>query len=316
MATSVPPGLTALGRFLLQRPLSLRAVSNLLECGSDYEVFKSLVWEVFPDQAAAILSEPEGLDRIVKFLELVNQNCFPISEMWLDYWREEPGSDVANIWKEFTGSGIPFILHGISWMELHELWERYMAGWAVLALLPVTPGSPYWPDDREDDDEEAGDDAAGLRLVWMDEARALIPQETLLRIPAGGVPLEQLARALRGTRFESAAWAGAWFHQETGLAFLDTSHDEYLDNGGHDNWDADVVRYAARDWVQSEPILMGISHLAGWLEEDLPARFAELLEFTLARLEAVQGPLASAVSHGFLNGLFVRPFEPPLDTGE
>ena len=47
----------------------------------------------------------------------------------------------------------------------------------------------------------------GIRVAWLESAAERIPQETLERIPQGGIPLDDLTDALRETGFEGAAQA-------------------------------------------------------------------------------------------------------------
>ncbi len=71
-----------------------------------------------------------------------------------------------------------------------------------------------------------------------------IPQETLLRVPQGGIPLDDLTGALKGTRFEGAALACSWVLAETGNFFLDHCYDD----GFADPWEDDIVAEGTEEW--------------------------------------------------------------------
>ena len=83
---------------------------------------------------------------------------------------------------------------GFGYDGLHEMWNGYREGLSAMALL-VKPPDVYY------------DGPDGLRVAWLESAAERIPQETLLRVPQGGIPLEDLTGALKGTRFEGAAQA-------------------------------------------------------------------------------------------------------------
>ena len=151
------------------------------------------------------------------------------------------------------------------------MWDRYRDGLSAMMLLVRPPDSSYEEPD-------------GLRVAWLESAAALIPQETLLRIPGGGIPLDALTGALRDTGFEGAAQAAAWVWGETGNFFLDASYEDGEYDGFADPWDDDLIAQGTEEWRQASAVMDAVSRLAGWLEEDLPGRFAEMLEFVLGRL--------------------------------
>ncbi len=81
---------------------------------------------------------------------------------------------------------------GFGYDGLHEMWDGYREGLSALALLVKPPDAFYEEPD-------------GMRVAWLESAAARIPQQTLLRIPQGGIPLDALTGALKGTGFEGAA---------------------------------------------------------------------------------------------------------------
>ena len=124
----------------------------------------------------------------------------------------------------------------------------------------------------------------GLRVAWLESAAERIPQETLLRVPQGGIPLEDLTGALKGTRFEGAAQACSWVLAETGNFFLDHCYDDGSYDGFADPWEDDIIAEGTEEWRKASALMDSVCKLGDWLEEDLPGRFVEMLEFVLGRL--------------------------------
>ena len=160
---------------------------------------------------------------------------------------------------------------GFGYDALHEMWDGYREGLSALVLLAKPPDSLYEEPD-------------GLRVAWLESAASCIPQETLLRIPEGGIPLDDLAEALKGTGFEGAAQAASWVFAETGNFFLDASYDDGMYEGFSDPWEDEVIEAGTEEWRKAAALIDAVTRLTDWLEEELPGRFAEMLDFTLGRL--------------------------------
>ena len=167
--------------------------------------------------------------------------------------------------------GIPFELVGFGYDGLHEMWDGYREGLSAMALLAKPADSIYEGPD-------------GLRVAWLESAAERIPQETLLRIPQGGIPLDDLAEALKGTRFEGAALAASWVFAETGNFFLDACYEDGSYDGFSDPWEEEVIEAGTEEWREARALIDSVTRLADWLEDDLPGRFAEMLGVVLARL--------------------------------
>ena len=164
---------------------------------------------LFPEEAEAALAAPDVRTRVERFTRLFQERHFPLYASFLDlYWDEGDES----IWT-WLRRGIPFELFGFGYDDLHEVWDRYRDGLSAMVLLVRPPDSYYEEPD-------------GLRVAWLESAAARIPQETLLRIPEGGIPLDALTEALKGTGFGGAAQAAAWVWGETGNFFLDASYED------------------------------------------------------------------------------------------
>ena len=125
-------------------------------------------------------------------------------------------------------------------------------------------------------------------MAWLESAAERIPQETLERIPQGGIPLDDLTDALRETGFEGAAQAASWVFAETGNFFLDHTYEDCNYDGFSDPWDDDVIQEGTEEWRKANALMDSACRLADWLEEDLPGRFAEMLDFVLERLPEQQ----------------------------
>ena len=160
---------------------------------------------------------------------------------------------------------------GFGYDGLHEMWDGYREGISALALLVKSPDSFYTEPD-------------GIRVAWLESAAAHIPQQTLLRIPQGGIPQDVLAEAVRGTRFEAAAHTAAWVWAESGNFFLDGCYEDGTYDGFSDPWEEEIIEQGTKEWAEAKAVMDSVSQLAEWLEEDLAARFAEMLDFILGRL--------------------------------
>ena len=153
--------------------------------------------------------------------------------------------------------GIPFELMGFGYDGLHEMWNGYREGLSALVLLVKPPDAYYEGPD-------------GMRVAWLESAAERIPQQTLLRIPEGGIPLEDLTGALKETRFEGAAHAASWVLAETGNFFLDACYEDGNYDGFCDPWDDDIIEEGTKEWQRANALMDSVTRLADWLEEDLP----------------------------------------------
>ena len=271
MATAAPPVLSDLAGLLLRRPPSLQELIVRLGYAEDYAWFAELVRRLFPNEAEEALSIPDAGGRLERFARLFEERHFPLYAPFIEFFADE-GEDPPFTWLR---RGIPFQLMGIGYDGLHEMWDGYREGLSALALLAEAPGY-YW------------DEPDGLRTAWLEAAAERIPQETLERIPRGGIPLEALTEAVRETEYHGAAQAVAWVRAETGNFFLDASYEDGSYDGFSDPWEEEIIAEGTEEWRKADRLMGSALGLAGWLEEDLPGRFAELLDFILPRLPEPQ----------------------------
>ncbi len=244
----------------------LRELVALVAYADDYSWFAGLVRRLFPQEAEAALADRDGRKRVERFADLFEQRHFPLYAPFFDYYLSEEDEPAFTALRR----GIPYDLQGVGYEGLHEMWNGYREGLSALALLVKPPESFYTEPDE-------------IRVAWLESAAAHIPQDTLLRIPEGGIPLEALTEAVRGTRFEGAVQAASWVYAETGNFFLDCNYEDGYYDGFADPWENEIIQQATEEWRRARAVLDSAFNLADWLEEDLPGRFAEMLDFILGR---------------------------------
>ena len=267
MEAAAPPLLSGLAQMLLRRPPSLRELVTLVGYAEDYAWFAGLVRRLFPEEAEAILAAPDVNRRLEGFAELFQQKHFPLYGPFLDFWIDE-GDEPSWSWLR---RGIPFDLMGFGYDDLHEMWDGYREGLSALALLAQPPDSFFMEPD-------------GIRTAWLESAAERIPQETLERIPQSGIPIDALAAAVQDTEYQGTAQAAAWVWSQTGNFFLDHNYSDGDYDGFSDPWEEEIIRDGTQEWRKASALIDSVTSLAEWLEEDLPGRFAEMLDFILPRL--------------------------------
>ena len=67
-------------------------------------------------------------------------------------------------------------------------------------------------------------------------------------------------------------------------------------DGFVDPWDDEVIAEGTEEWRKARAIIESVNGLADWLEDDLPAHFAEMLDFILGRLGNIN-PTAEETDH-------------------
>ena len=187
MQAAAPPVLSNLAETLLRRPPSLRELIVRLGYAEDYAWFAALARRLFPDEAETMLAVPDVGERLERFARLFQERHFPLYAPYLEFFVDE-GEDPPFTWLR---RGIPFQLVGFGYDGLHEMWDGYREGLSALALLAEPPDAYY-------------DEPGGLRTAWLECAAQRIPQETLERIPRGGIPQEALNEAVQDTGYEGA----------------------------------------------------------------------------------------------------------------
>ncbi len=268
MEAAFPPLLSGLAVKLLRRPPSLREMVVIVGYADDYAWFAELVRRLFPEEAETVLSAPGVRARVERFADLFAERHFPLYAPFVEYWTEVEEDEPPWSWLR---RGIPFDLAGFGYDSLHELWDCCSDGISALALL-VKPSDAFFYG------------ADGIRTAWLESAGERIPKETLQRIPQGGIPIGDLTEAVKGTRFEGAALACSWVFAETGNFFLDHSYDDGWYDGYADPWEDEIIAEGTAEWRRARSHMDSVGRLVDRLEEDLPARYTEMLDFILPRL--------------------------------
>ncbi len=271
MEAAAPALLSGLAGLLLRRPPSLRELVTLAGYADDYAWFAGLVHRLFPREAESALAAPDVRTRVERFANLFGERHFPLYMPVIEFWSDD-GDDPLWSWLR---QGIPFDLMGFGYDSLHELWHGYREGLSVMLLLAKPPDFFYGESDE-------------IRVAWLESAAERIPQETLERMPQGGIPLDALAEALKGSKFEGAAQAASWVFAETGNFFLDHSYEDGSYDGFADPWEDEVIAEGAEEWRKAKALMDSVCKLTDWLEDDLPGRFAEMLDFVLPRVSERQ----------------------------
>ena len=269
MEGAAPPTLSGLARRMVRRPPSISDIVMLLRYSEDYGWFVNLTHQMFPKEADGVLGLPRIRDRVGQFLDLVQERHFPLDRGLIEYVLEEEDKQSCT----WLRRGIPFRLVGYSYDDFHEMWSGFGDGISALALLTKSSHKDDYGSEE------------GIRVSWLEAAAVQIPQATLDRIPAGGIDVDLFWRALRGTRFKGAAAGASWIWSQTGNFYLDCN----LEDGGYDGlcdpWeDASIVQSATEAWREADKVLAETDATVAWLERDLAAHFAELLDFVLPRL--------------------------------
>ena len=268
MAAAAPALISGLAQLLLRRPPSLRELVTVIGYVDDYAWFAGLVRRLFPNEAEAALSAPDGRTRVERFANLFGAKHFPLYMPVIEFWTE---ADEEPPWS-WLRRGIPFDLMGFGYDGLHELWNGYRDGISALLLLTRPPDSFYG---------EVRRDTGGLAGVGR---RAHPRNRPWRRIPQGGIPVETLTETVKETRFEGAAKAASWVFAETGNFFLDHSYEDGSYDGFTDPWEDEIIKEGTEEWRKARALMDSVCRLADWLEEDLPGRFAEMLDTVMQRL--------------------------------
>ena len=259
-----PPRLARAALRVTDAPPSMESAIEILAEARDRREFGKLVLQFLPGESEEILAGGNAAEVTGRFAEAFSERYFPLhhTTIWGNSDMEWDGGESA--YSRFRW-GIPLMPEGIDEEEWHEVWETCGRGMGAIALLLEVPHDP------------------GVRTAWLEEAARHIPLSTLQRIPQGGIPIERIERALRGTHLECAANALQWFYQESGNFFIDVPPDLYYESVPA-SWESETVAALAAEWQLARPILEASIHAQIWMEADLPARFAELLDLVLERM--------------------------------
>ncbi len=262
-----PPRLSGLARLLLRRPPSLRELVTLVGYADDYAWFAGPVRRLFPQEGEAVLSAPDTRERVEGFVRLFEERHFPLYGPFFDFHMEE-GDEPPWTWLR---RGIPYELMGFGCDGLHEMWDGYREGLSALVLLADSPDAHYMGTD-------------GLRVAWLEIGLRPHPAADTAQNPSRGHIPRNPHLGSAGDRVRGAAHAASWARGETGNFFLDDCYEDGNYDGFADPWEDEIIREATEEWGRASALMDSVGELAGWLEEDLPGRFAQMLDFILRLL--------------------------------
>jgi hypothetical protein len=233
-------------------PPSLETLIAKLDEAEEYQEFLRIIREFLPEREAEILHEPTPDQQIRAFASRFEDRYFP-----LDTGVEESYRDMIR--------GIPVVVMGLSYDDFHEGVSNWRPGFLLMTYLC-----------------QSGYDDEGTKVAQAEACLEHVPADLIRQAPDGGLSPEEVHELFDDTPHKALAnWADI-LYARTGNFFLDTDY-ETLWEGGFPDWDRETVEEFTRQWQQAEATYDEIGNLAGWLEEDPPARFAELIKIIRKR---------------------------------
>jgi hypothetical protein len=241
-----------------RRPPSLTAILEVFDSVEYITEFVNLVRKFLPNREEDIMNQVSGTDRCLEFVRLFSDQ-YHVELAEYDF-SDEPYQQL--MW------GIPIALEGLNYSDYDDFATNYSSEWLCMAALV---SYPFWLGDKQDGSSE--------RIPLLESASGLVGA-TVERIPAAGFKPEALHKKLDGTKYEGLACFADWLHADTGCWKLDVN---YEDNPEGPNWDEETVA----ELVRQEPIKLDIqrkvTELELWLNEDIRAHFAELVNAVVGR---------------------------------
>ena len=243
-------------------PPSMEEAMEVLDETQSRRWFRTMTQDLLPEESEEILAGENAAAIVRRFANAFSERYFPMYES-IAWDTGDTGS--PSLYSDLR-MGIPLEMEGIDDETWHDVWDELGPGMGAIALLPEMTFDP------------------GIRTPWLEAAANYIPLGTLQRIPPGGIPIDRIERALSGTRLDSAADALRWFFRNSGNLFVDFSQAMYYESVPA-SWDRETVTGLGEEWRQAIPIIEGSIRAQKWMEEDPAARFAELLDLVLERME-------------------------------
>ena len=255
--------LAALERLLLASgPPSVSALLELLVDFEAYHDFLLLVEQYLPERLDEVKRLPNAAARIDCFANHFRDRYFPLAFSNGDYI--DPDVEYNDLLR-----AIPIPYSGVEWDDIHEV-EHWRDGYLLMGSLQIYDQFSHLDE--------------GMGQVWIEACGFIVDQEQLMRLPDEGWSSGELHHLLDGTDYEGAAVMADWMRNDTGNAFLD-AHVEYPLTDG---WDPETVEILTADWQKSEVLTDQMSRLADWLEEDPTPNYTQMLDFLLAREQAIK----------------------------
>ena len=265
MQDLTPPSLRATAGILSLAPPSVTHAAALISATQNYEWFRDTVLDLLEEDAEEILSGRGDAEKVETFAMRFESRYFPLCDGVISQMTEEMEQGDNESIYSMLRTGIPCEMLGIEDQDYHEMWTTDPHGVSAIALLVQIEHAP------------------GIRVPWLDEAEEHIPRETLMRIPEGGIPRNQIVAALNGTHLEGVKQALEWLFSDSGNTFVDISYATYYESPNLP-WDRETVEELKTLWDDAQPITRAMYAVSDWLEKDLPARFSEMLDLILSRV--------------------------------
>lgn len=255
MSKRVSPVTFIIERLRLVGIPSLSALTSKFSNVEEYQEFVMLVREYLPEYERAILRELSIADQIAEFAKQFETRYFP-----LGWWVADHAYDDEVGYRELVAH-IPLNVMGWTYDSYDEISSDGRVGLQLMTYLLEHPYEEH-------------------NMVSLAEACAEnVPEEMLQRMPQGGIKSAEAHGIFDNTKFAPIAMLCDWFNASTGNFFLDTD-EEYLGyNMGWPEWTREWVNDLTSDWQGAELFMNEVYAFAGWLEEDPPARFEEILDF-------------------------------------
>ena len=239
-------------------------VLEILSHAEDHLWFKNLVCKFLPESADEIISMPRTEDKLESFCQEFRKRFFELDENYVVDSLAERELNECSPFSELR-AGIPCQMMGIDLESLHDLWESYGVG---IGLISLTAGT---------EDVLWGD--PGLRYAWMEEARAIVPDEVLRELPEEGYHPQVLREACWNNSYRPLSMSVDWVCQITGNHMLDTSHYDDMHWSNLPEWDWEVIEILTTHYHQATKAWSRMSKFRSWLEADPASRFTRVVRF-------------------------------------
>ncbi len=216
-----------------------------------YAQFVNMVKTYLPEREQEILRDPTPASQIALFVSYFEDRYFPLDE----FFRFGDFEGYADITYH-----IPVVVMGYSYEDYHEACD-WRPGAMLMTFLIQSP----WEDD--------------ITVSLAEACKEHVPPQLIERAGQIRLSLDDAHNLLEGTKYEPLAlWADRLYYN-TGNFFLDTDYEMLWGGGEILDWSPENVADLTRQWQQAELQDNKTGDFMGWLEEDLPRRFEELVTF-------------------------------------
>jgi hypothetical protein len=252
--------LATLSQKLIKRaaPPSLRDLRDLLLTSENYAEFMRIVTQFTPEIEAEVRRAAGAAAKMMLFANTFEQRYFPLYPGFADGLND----DYYDLCTQ-----IPVVTLSIDWDAYHEIAEGQFRKGLMLAAYILA--DPYGNADSPE----------GERVALADACGQLVRKEDLARVPPGGISHDDVHKLLDGTRFEALATVGDILNFDTGDCFHDNDEEMVAQGGPELDWTRENVEAIAQGWLKAQATEEKVGKFYDWLQEDMPAHFAELLDF-------------------------------------